>query len=660
MRIIENWKDKLSDKDEYEQSINDLCFKPDGTQLIVASGNRLIVYDPQDGNIIQTLKGHKEIIYCVKYSKDGKLFASGGSDKTVIIWTHELEGILKYTHNDCIQCLAFNPITNVLISCACTDFGFWSNEQRSVNKTKVQSRITCCSWTNDGQFIALGFFNGQVQIRDKNGIEKFKLERAETNIPVWSLEWSPSTLNNLNGNDINGDILAVADWSQKLSFYYLNGKQASKERRLGFDCTQLNWFSKQGHGDYLIIGGSSKQCSLYTKEGVKLGLIYESIASSLQGSSWIMCCRQRPDTNQIIIGCQDGTIVMCQLILGTVHGLYKERYAYRDNMTDVIIQHLLTQVKVRIKCRDLVKKLAVYKNRLAVQLTDKIVIYEIDGTSSSGVDINNDMHYKVKEKIIKKLECNLFVITSNNLILCQEKRLQCLNLYGEKVREWIMESPVRYIKVIGGTQNREGILVGLKSGHAYLIYVDNPFPILLIKQTNSVRCLDISSLKLKLAVIDDNQTLFIYNIKTQELLLQEPKANSVSWNSLYEDMLAYSSNDSTLTICTLNIQQSIKQLLKGFVVGFHGSNIFCLNVYSIQALEVSHSEIMKLYLEKRMFKEAYDVACLGVSYSDWQLLALVSILDGQQIDISRKAFQRIRDYKYLNLLVQQQQGNFFI
>lgn len=45
-------------------------------------------------------------------------------------------------------------------------------------------------------------------------------------------------------------------------------------------------------------------------------------------------------------------------------------------MTDVIIQHLLTDQKVRIKCRDLVKKIAIYKHRLAVSSSSQI-FYQI-------------------------------------------------------------------------------------------------------------------------------------------------------------------------------------------------------------------------------------------------------------------------------------------
>ena len=118
--------------------------------------------------MIQPLKGHKDTVYCVAYAKDGKRFASGGADKCVIIWTSKLEGILKYSHNDAIQCLAYNPISHQLASCAHSDFGLWSAEQKSVQKQKVPARVNCCSWTNDGQYIALGLGTYQLVHKIKN------------------------------------------------------------------------------------------------------------------------------------------------------------------------------------------------------------------------------------------------------------------------------------------------------------------------------------------------------------------------------------------------------------------------------------------------------------------------------------------------------------
>lgn len=73
----------------------------------------------------------------------------------------------------------------------------------------------------------------------------------------------------------------------------------------------------------------------------------------------------------------------------------------------------ITSFLVRIKCRELVKKIAIYRNRLAIQLPVKIVIYELTSNDAS------DMHYSIKEKICKKFECNLLVVCSQNVILCQ-------------------------------------------------------------------------------------------------------------------------------------------------------------------------------------------------------------------------------------------------
>ena len=138
-------------------------------------------------------------------------------------------------------------------------------------------------------------------------------------------------------------------------------------------------------------------------------------------------------------------------------------------------------------------------------------------------------------------QCNLLVVTSLNIILCQEKRLQLYNFKGRKIREWMLEAIIRYIRVVGGPSGREGLLVGLKNGAVFKIFIDNRFPVRLIKHGAPVRCLDLSASRKKLAVVDENSKVFIYDLATQNVLFEDVNANSVAWNTDMEDMVCYSS-----------------------------------------------------------------------------------------------------------------------
>uniref|UniRef100_A0A673HBF4 Intraflagellar transport protein 122 homolog n=1 Tax=Sinocyclocheilus rhinocerous TaxID=307959 RepID=A0A673HBF4_9TELE len=61
MRAVPTWIDKVHDRDKVEQCIYDLAFRPDGSQLIVAAGNRVLVSD------LQTILIHFSSSICVLY-----------------------------------------------------------------------------------------------------------------------------------------------------------------------------------------------------------------------------------------------------------------------------------------------------------------------------------------------------------------------------------------------------------------------------------------------------------------------------------------------------------------------------------------------------------------------------------------------------------------
>ncbi|GFH10763.1 WD_REPEATS_REGION domain-containing protein, partial [Haematococcus lacustris] len=416
MRTVVAWQETPPEKDGVRNVCYDVCYKPDGTQLVAGVGNRVLVYDAVDA----TVPHHaQDSVYCVAYAHNGKRFASGGADNTVIIWTSKAEGILKYTHNDSIQCMAYNPVTQQLASGTASDVGLWSPEQKSVAKHKVSARICSMSWTADGALLALGCFDGSISIRDKAGLEKLKVETGDA--PVWCLSWTLT----------DQQVLAVGCMDGTLKFITATGQPKGKDRDLGFDPLSLTYFS---NGEYLAISGTDKTVQLYTRDGTFLCQIATR-------DCWVWCVRPRPKHNFVALGCEDGTIACYQMIFSTVHGLYHDRYAYRDQMTDVIIQHLITEQKVRIKCKDYVKKIAVYRDKLAVQLPNKIVIYELANPSDE-----YDMHYQSATKIQQKLDCNLLVVTSSHVILCQEKKLQLYAFEGAREREWVLESVIRYIK----------------------------------------------------------------------------------------------------------------------------------------------------------------------------------------------------------------------
>lgn len=72
--------------------------------------------------------------------------------------------------------------------------------------------------------------------------------------------------------------------------FSLSLPQIGKDRTLTYDPCCVSYFSK---GEYIVMGGSDKQASLYTKDGVRLGTIGEQ-------NTWVWTCRVKPDSNYVV------------------------------------------------------------------------------------------------------------------------------------------------------------------------------------------------------------------------------------------------------------------------------------------------------------------------------------------------------------------------
>lgn len=55
---------QVPERDDKPKSnaINDACFSPDGSNLIIAVENRVLVYDAAEGELLNSLRGHKDSV----------------------------------------------------------------------------------------------------------------------------------------------------------------------------------------------------------------------------------------------------------------------------------------------------------------------------------------------------------------------------------------------------------------------------------------------------------------------------------------------------------------------------------------------------------------------------------------------------------------------
>ena len=77
-------------------------------------------------------------------------------------------------------------------------------------------------------------------------------------------------------------------------------------------------------GEFICICGTDCKATLCTSDGTVLSTL------ATRGA-WLWCVSAHPKKNFVAVGSEDGSIAVYQLLFSTVHGLYHDRYAFRQD-----------------------------------------------------------------------------------------------------------------------------------------------------------------------------------------------------------------------------------------------------------------------------------------------------------------------------------------
>jgi len=157
-----------------EGNVNAVAFTADGKELYAAGGQpgwggEIRRWSVPEGRMLKVSSGHKDAIYSIALSPDGKVLASGSYDQKIKLWDLATGRELKTLsgHNGCVYDLAFRPDGKILASASADrTVKLWDAESGERRDTLSQSlkEVYAVAFSPDGKHLFAGGADNRIRV----------------------------------------------------------------------------------------------------------------------------------------------------------------------------------------------------------------------------------------------------------------------------------------------------------------------------------------------------------------------------------------------------------------------------------------------------------------------------------------------------------------